>query len=149
MGRPPPPHSPEPPKGPPALMHTYRHTTQTPMRPPASYRRQPRYPYSTPRVQFAPCPLFPPPLSVHFWMLVGRFSLSTSPPLRGKGMFSMFRWGGGGRGTKADTSLFPVSADRLKGSNVLEMSSVKAHGHTDDSSIFLWRLCLWDWCLWD
>ncbi len=44
-------------------------------------------------------------------------------------MFSTFRWGGGGRGTKADTSLFPVSADRLEGSNVLKMSSVKAHGH--------------------
>ncbi len=35
-----------------------------------------------------------------------------------------------GRGTKADTSLFPVSADHIGGSNILKMSSVKAHGHT-------------------
>jgi hypothetical protein len=37
---------------------------------------------------------------------------------------------GEGRGIKADTSLFPVSADRVKSSNVLEVSSVEAHGHT-------------------
>jgi hypothetical protein len=37
---------------------------------------------------------------------------------------------GEGRGTKADTSLFPVSADRMKSSNILEMSSLEAHGHT-------------------
>ncbi len=43
-------------------------------------------------------------------------------------MFSTSGWGGGG--TKADTSLFLVSADHMRGSNILKMSSVKAHGHT-------------------
>jgi hypothetical protein len=97
------------------------------MHSPASTCRQPRYPCSTPRVQSAPCPLSPPPY-LYTFENYRAFSLSTSPPLRGKGMFSTFRLRGGG--TKADTSLFPVIADHIGGSNILNMSSVKAHGHT-------------------
>ena len=37
---------------------------------------------------------------------------------------------GEGRGTKADTSLFPVSADHMRGSSKLKLSSIEAHGHT-------------------
>jgi hypothetical protein len=44
-------------------------------------------------------------------------------------MFSTFRLGGG-RGSKADTSLFPVSADHMRGSSKLKLSSIEAHGHT-------------------
>ena len=45
-------------------------------------------------------------------------------------MFSRFRLRGVGLGTYADTSLFPVSADHMRGSNKLKMSSIEAHGHT-------------------
>ena len=44
-------------------------------------------------------------------------------------MFSTFRLGGG-RGSRADTSLFPVSADHMRGSSKLKLSSIEAHGHT-------------------
>ncbi len=125
------PHPPEPPKGPPALMHTYKHTTLTPMRPPASHRRQPRYPYSTPWAHFAPCPLFPPPPICTFLKTCRAFFPFNLPPPKRERDIQQVQLRGGGRGTRADTSLFPVSADRLKGSNILKMSSVKsawAHG---------------------
>jgi hypothetical protein len=74
-------------------------------------------------------PPFPPPPYLYTSESCKAFSLSTSPPLRGKGMFSTFRLGGG-RGSKADTSLFPVSADHMRGSSKLKLSSIEAHGHT-------------------
>jgi hypothetical protein len=115
------------PKGPPfSCAHQNTPRRSLCFHPPA-HAINPGIPALHPGCNCAPCPLPPPYLYTS--KDYRAFSLSTSPSLRGKGMFSTFRLRGGGWGTKADTSLFLVSADHMRGSNTLKMSSVEAHGH--------------------
>ncbi len=73
---------------------------------------------------------FPPPPYLYTSRVYRAFSLSTyPPPSKRERDVQQVQVEGGGRGTKADTSLFLVSADHMRGSNILKMSSIEAHGH--------------------
>ena len=116
------PPAPPPPRTPQRAPHPHAYIKAYHADPYASTRR--RMPSTQVSLLYTPgasctLPPFPPPPYLYTSESCKAFSLSTSPPLRGKGMFSTFRLGGG-RGSKADTSLFPVSADHMRGSNKLK-----------------------------
>jgi hypothetical protein len=114
-------------------MHTKKtykkHTTQVPVHSPAGTCRQPRYPCSTPRVQFAPCPLPPPCLyTSKFYRAFFPFNL---PPSKRERDVQQVQVKGGGGGV---LGLIPVCfrwAQTIWEAVIyVKMSSVKAHGHT-------------------
>jgi hypothetical protein len=124
--RPPPPHPPEPPKRAPyaqAYIQTYHAGPYAP-----THRLMPSAHVSLHYTPGAICTLPPPYL--YTFEICRAFSLSASPPSKRERDVQHVQVKGEGRGTRAETSLFPVSADRMKSSNKLEMGSVEAHGHT-------------------
>jgi hypothetical protein len=105
-------HPPEPARDLPcSSIHTTIPCRSLRTRPPA-HAANPGIPAEHPGCCWHPAPSSPPPIYT-FLKTVGHYPFQTPPLYEGKGC-SARSGKGGGRGTRADTSLFPVRADHIK-----------------------------------
>ncbi len=117
-GAPPHPPTPQnPPKGPPSsCIHNSIPRRSLCFHPPA-HAVNPSIPAPHPGCKLHPAP-FPPPLPICTLLrIIFPFNL---PPSKRERDIQHVQVKGGGRGSKADTSLFLVSADHMRGSNKLK-----------------------------